>query len=47
MRQLDDKLSTDAVPAHTFTSAAKLKPGEVVELAIELTPIGLSFEVSE
>ena len=46
-RHLDEKLSTDAVPVQSFTSVAKLAPGEVVAVEIELSPIGLAFHAGE
>jgi predicted acyl esterase len=42
-RHLDDRLSTEDVPVHTFDRVQKLSPGEVVEVDIELLPIGLAF----
>ncbi len=47
MRHLDDSLSTDAVPVHTFDRIEKLTPGEVVDVEIELMPIGLAFQPGE
>ncbi len=46
-RHLDDLLSTDAVPAHTFDRVEKLKPGEIVEVSIDLFPLGLVFYPGE
>ena len=46
-RHLDEKLSTDAIPVHSFTGVAKLAPGEVVAIEIELSPIGLAFHPGE
>ena len=46
-RHLDETLSTDDVPAHTFDRIEKLSPGEVVEIDIELLPIGLAFHPGE
>jgi predicted acyl esterase len=46
-RQLDEKLSTDAIPVQSFDRVSKLKPGEVVCVEIELSPIGLSFAPGE
>jgi predicted acyl esterase len=46
-RQLDAALSTDEVPAHTFDRVEKLSPGEIVEIEIELLPIGLVFHSGE
>jgi uncharacterized protein len=46
-RHLDEALSTDAVPAHTFDRVEKLQPGEVAEIEIALYPIGLMFHPGE
>jgi hypothetical protein len=46
-RHLEETLSTDDVPAHTFDRSEKLSPGEVVEIEIELLPIGLAFHPGE
>ena len=46
-RHLDEKLSTDDVPAHTFDRVEKLSPGEVAEVAIDLLPVGLRFHAGE
>ena len=46
-RRLDPALSTDEVPAHSFDRVEKLAPGEVVELEIDLFPIGLRFYPGE
>jgi predicted acyl esterase len=42
-RHLDGTLSTDEVPAHSFDCVEKLSPGQIVEIEIELLPIGLVF----
>jgi len=47
MRHLDETLSTDDVPAHTFDRVEKLQPGEVAEIEIDLAPIGLAFHPGE
>ena len=47
MRHLDETLSTDEVPAHSFDRVEKLTPGEVVEVEIDLLPIGLVFHPGE
>jgi len=47
MRHLDETLSTDDVPAHTFDRVEKLQPGEVAEIAIDLAPLGLAFHPGE
>jgi predicted acyl esterase len=46
-RHLDETLTTDAVPAHSFDRDEKLKPGEVVDIEIDLFPIGLVFYPGE
>ena len=35
------------MPAHTFDRIEKLSPSEVVEIEIELLPIGLAFQAGE
>ncbi|EYB69265.1 hypothetical protein DEIPH_ctg009orf0003 [Deinococcus phoenicis] len=47
MRHLDETLSTDAVPVHSFDRIEKLAPGEVVDIEIDLLPIGLAFHPGE
>ncbi|GAA1446207.1 CocE/NonD family hydrolase [Leifsonia poae] len=47
LRHLDETLSTDEVPAHTFDRVEKLSPGEVVDIEIDLLPIGLAFHPGE
>jgi predicted acyl esterase len=46
-RHLDEKLSTQDVPAHTFDRVEKLAPGQVVDIEIDLLPIGMSFQPGE
>ncbi|WP_223622896.1 CocE/NonD family hydrolase [Microbacterium sp. EST19A] len=46
-RHLDAVLSTDDVPAHTFDRIEKLSPGEIVEIEIDLFPVGLAFHPGE
>lgn len=46
-RHLDPALSTDDVPAHTFDRVEKLAPGQVVDVQIDLLPLGLSFTARE
>ena len=41
LRHLDDTLSTDDVPVHTFDRIEKLAPGQVVDVEIDLLPIGM------
>ncbi len=47
LRRLDETLSTDSVPAHRFDRIEKLAPGEVVDVEIDLLPIGLEFHAGE
>jgi len=42
-RHLDEKLSTYDVPAHSFDREEKLKPGEIVDIQIDMFPVGLRF----
>jgi uncharacterized protein len=46
-RRLDEALSTDDVPAHTFDQIEKLSAGEIVDIEIDLLPIGLAFYPGE
>jgi uncharacterized protein len=46
-RRLDATLSTDDVPAHTFDQIEKLSAGEIVDVEIDLLPIGLAFYPGE
>lgn len=46
-RHLDEELATDEVPAHSFDRVEKLSPGEVVDIEIDLFPIGLTFHAGE
>ncbi|MFC8231354.1 CocE/NonD family hydrolase [Streptomyces sp. NPDC057287] len=47
MRHLDKALSTEDVPAHSFDRVEKLSPGEVVDIEIDLLPLGLTFYPGE
>ncbi|MFG3133233.1 CocE/NonD family hydrolase [Streptomyces tendae] len=47
MRHLDEKLSTEDVPAHSFDRVEKLSPGDVVDVEIDLLPVGLTFYPGE
>ncbi|MFM0731436.1 CocE/NonD family hydrolase C-terminal non-catalytic domain-containing protein [Paraburkholderia sediminicola] len=47
LRHLDEALATDAVPAHSFDRIEKLSAGEIVDLEIDLLPIGLAFYPGE
>jgi predicted acyl esterase len=46
-RHLDETLTTDAVPAHSFDRVEKLGAGEIVDVEIDLFPIGLVFYPGE
>jgi predicted acyl esterase len=46
-RHLDEKLSTEDVPAHSFDRVEKLSPGEIVDIQIDLLPIGWAFHPGE
>ena len=46
-RHLDETLSTDTVPAHSFDRVEKLRPGQIVDIEIDLFPIGLVFYPGE
>jgi uncharacterized protein len=46
-RHLDGTLSTDDVPAHSFDRVEKLSAGEIVDIEIDLLPIGLAFHPGE
>lgn len=46
-RHLDEKLTTDEVPAHTFDRIEKLQPGEITEIEIDLFPMGMVFYPGE
>ena len=47
LRHLDEALSTDDVPAHSFDRVEKLSPGEIVDVEIDLLPVGLAFRPGE
>ena len=47
LRHLDEALSTDDVPAHSFDRVEKLSPGEIVEVEIDLLPVGLAFRAGQ
>ncbi|PTT64167.1 CocE/NonD family hydrolase [Arthrobacter sp. HMWF013] len=47
LRHLDEALTTDDVPAHSFDRIEKLAEGEPVEIEIDLLPIGLAFHPGE
>ncbi|TFC06924.1 CocE/NonD family hydrolase [Cryobacterium adonitolivorans] len=46
-RHLDETLSTADVPAHSFDRIEKLASGEIVEIEIDLLPVGLAFHPGE
>lgn len=46
-RHLDESLTTDTIPAHSFDRVEKLHPGEIVEIEIDLFPIGMVFYPGE
>ncbi|XAS66709.1 CocE/NonD family hydrolase [Micrococcaceae bacterium Sec5.7] len=46
-RHLDETLTTDDVPAHSFDRIEKLSQGEIVEIEIDLLPVGLAFRPAE
>ena len=47
MRRLDQAVATDEIPAHSFDRVEKIAPGEIVELEIDLFPIGLVLNPGE
>jgi uncharacterized protein len=47
MRHLDAALATDDIPAHTFDRIEKLAPGQVAEVDIEISPVGLAFRAGQ
>lgn len=47
MRHLDEAASTDEIPVHSFDRIEKLNPGQVVDVEIELSPVGLVFYPGE
>jgi predicted acyl esterase len=46
-RHLDEKLATDEVPAHSFDRVEKLVPGQIVDIEIDVMPMGLVFYPGE
>ncbi|MFJ6531757.1 CocE/NonD family hydrolase [Microbacterium sp. NPDC091662] len=46
-RHLDETLTTDDVPAHSFDRVEKLSPGEIVEIELDLLPLGLAFAAGD
>ena len=47
MRKLDPEKSTDIIPYYSFDSVSKLSKGEIVELDVKLSPIGLTYYKDE
>lgn len=47
MRHLDAAASTDEIPVHSFDRVEKLRSGEIVEVEIDLSPVGLVFYPGE
>lgn len=47
MRHLDEEKSTDVIPAYTFDRVEKLSKGEIVEVDIALSPIGMTWYEGE
>ncbi len=46
-RHLDAAVATEDIPAHSFDRVEKLAAGEVVEVEIDLLPLGLAFHPGE
>ncbi len=46
-RHLDQNLTTNDVPAHSFDRIEKLSAGQIVDVEIDLLPIGLVFHQGE
>ncbi|WP_271006844.1 CocE/NonD family hydrolase [Listeria seeligeri] len=47
MRHLDSKLATEEIPAYSFDRVEKLAKGEIAELDIVLSPLGLAYKAGE
>ena len=47
MRHLDPEKSTEIIPYYTFDRVEKLSKGQIVELDIKLSPIGLTYYKDE
>ncbi len=47
LRRLDESLSTDDIPVHTFDRPENLAAGEVVGVDIDMLPVGLVFHPGE
>jgi uncharacterized protein len=46
-RHLDNELSTADIPAHSYDRVKKLRAGEVVDVEIDLLPLGIIFYPGE
>jgi len=47
VRYLDNELSTDEIPVHSYDRVQKLEPAQVVEVDIDLLPVGIIFYPGE
>lgn len=47
MRHLDEKESTDIIPAYSFDRVEKLSEGEIAEVDVALSPIGMTWYEGE
>lgn len=47
MRHLDSNKSSNEIPVHSFDRVEKLQAGQIAELDIALSPIGLQFNAGE
>jgi putative CocE/NonD family hydrolase len=47
LRHLDEGEATDEIPSHTFDRVEKLAPGDIVDVEIDLLPVGLAFSPGE
>ena len=47
LRNVDEAASTPDIPAHSFDRIEKLAPGQVVDIEMDLLPIGLVFHPGE
>ncbi|WP_077035057.1 CocE/NonD family hydrolase [Pelomonas sp. KK5] len=47
LRHLDEALSTEDVPYHRFDRTEKLAPGQIVDVQVDLLPVGLVFHPGE
>lgn len=44
---LDEELTNDIIPAHSFDRVEKLQPGEIAEIEVDMFPIGMVFYPGE